>query len=207
MLQTEIWHGVLSGPPKVGRAPWWRDRRTVPPPLIALALVVLILLCGALLAVGAYSHHREERRRAETTRVLDQFRSGPVAASWARLSAAWQAEGRRQDALLAQLAAHNGNDRARIRRDHQLFVLEIIQEYGLAPDIEVVRQFVIRLATCVRVGSCDRTVAAAQLGPKLWAFRDQHRHYLQFEYSGVELDSPLRTIAPRLAPPARSTRR
>ena len=151
-----------------------------------------------------YSHHRAELRLAETNRLLDQFRSGPVAASWARLGAAWQAEGARQEALLAQLASHDGNDRARIRRDHQLFVLETIEEYRLAPDIEVVRQFVIRLATCVRVGSCDRTVAAAQLGPKLWAFRDQHRHYFQFEYSGVELDSHLRTIAPRpAAPPAR----
>jgi hypothetical protein len=207
MLQTEIWNGVLSGPPKVGPAPWWRDRRTVSLPLIALALGVLVLLCGALLAVGAYSHHRAELRRAETNRLLGQFRSGPVAASWARLGAAWQAEGTRQDALLAQLAAHNGNDRARIRRDHQLFVLETIQEYRLGPDIEVVRQFVIRLATCVRVGSCDRTVAAAQLGPKLWAFWDQHRHFFQFEYSGVELDAHLRTIAPRPAAPARSPRR
>jgi hypothetical protein len=91
MLQTEIWHGVLSGHPKVGPAPWWRDGRTVSPPLIGLALGVLVLLCGALLAVGAYSHHRAELRLAETSRLLDQFRSGPVAASWARLGAAWRA--------------------------------------------------------------------------------------------------------------------
>jgi hypothetical protein len=207
MLLTEIWHGVLNGPPKVGPAPWRRDRPTVSAPLAALALGVLVLLGAALLAVGAYSHHRAELRLAETNRLLDQFRSGPVAASWARLGAAWRAEGARQDALLAQLAAHDGNDRARIRRDHQLFVLETIQEYGLAPHIEVVRKFVIRLATCVRVGSCDRTVAAAQLGPKLWAFRDQRRLYFQFEYSGVALDSHLRTIAPRPAAPARSPRR
>jgi hypothetical protein len=204
MLQTEIWRTVLNGPRKVGPAPWPRGHRTVPLPLIPLLLGGLVLLCGALLAVGEYTHHRTELRLAETNRLLDQFRSGPVAASWARLGAAWQAEGVRQEALLAQLASHNGNDRARIRRDHQLFVLETIQEYGLAPDVEVVRQFVIRLATCMRVGSCDRNVAAAQLGPALWAFRDQHRHYFQFEYSGVELDSHLRTIAPR---PARSPRR
>jgi hypothetical protein len=207
MLQTEIWRSVLNGPLKVGPAPWSRGHRTVPLPLIAPALGILMLLCGALLAVSAYTHHRAELRLAETNRLLDQFRSGPVAASRARLGAAWQAEGARQDALLAQLASQNGNDLARIRRDHQLFVLETIQEYGLAPDIEVVRQFVIRLATCVRVGSCDRNVASAQLGPALWAFRDQHRHYFQFEYSGIELDSHLRTIAPRPAAPARSPRR
>lgn len=199
MLQTEIWRSVLNGPAKVGPAPWSRGHRTVPLPLLALVIGALVLLCGGLLAVGEYTHHRAELRRAETNRLLDQFRSGPVAASWARLGAAWQAEGARQDALLA--AAQNGTALARIQRDHQLFVLETIEEYGLAPEIEVVRQFVIRLATCVRVGSCDRNVVAAQLGPKLWAFRDQHRHYFQFEYSGVELDAHLATIAPR---PARS---
>ncbi|MGH6900349.1 MAG: hypothetical protein ACREJ5_27990 [Geminicoccaceae bacterium] len=208
MLQTEIWRGMQGGPPKVGPVLWWRRHRTVPLPRITLVVGVLALLCGALFAVGAYSHHRAELRLAETNRFLDQFRTGPVAASLARLRAAWQAEGARQDALLAQLAAQDGDDLARIRRDHQLFVLETIEEYGLPPDIEVVRQFVIRLATCVRAGSCDRNVAAAQLGPALWAFRDQHRHYFQFEYSGFDLDPHLAAIAPhppaaRRAPPPR----
>jgi hypothetical protein len=84
-----------------------------------------------------------------------------------------------------------------VRRDHQLLVLETVEEYGLQPDIEVVRQFVVRLATCVRVGSCDRNAVAAQLGPALWAFRDQHRPYFQFESAGAELDVHLATIAPR----------
>jgi hypothetical protein len=48
-------------------------------------------------------------------------------------------------------------------------------------------------------GSCDADAAAAQLGPALWTFRDQHRHYFAFEYSGVDLDDDVETIAPRPA--------
>jgi hypothetical protein len=56
------------------------------------------------------------------------------------------------------------------------------------------------------MGSCDADVAAAQLGPALWAFRDQHRQYFDFEYSGVDLDAELETIAPRPPGRARSPR-
>lgn len=202
MLQTEIWRSVQVAPFKVGPEVWWQRHRAVLLPQIILVLGVLALVCGALWAVGQHAEQRAELRRAETSRFLEQFRSGPVAGSWARVRAAWQAEGARQDALLAQLSSLSGRDPARVRRDHQLFVLEIIAEYGLQEDIERVRQFVIRLATCVRVGSCDRDVAAAQFGPGLWAFRDQHRHYFQFEYSGINLDPYLEAIAPR--PPAAS---
>ena len=65
----------------------------------------------------------------------------------------------------------------------------------------MVHQFLIRLAVCVRMGSCDADVAAAQLGPALWTFRDQHRYYFAFEYSGVDLDQDIETIAPRPAGP------
>jgi hypothetical protein len=47
-------------------------------------------------------------------------------------------------------------------------VLETIQEYQLQDEIQVVHQFLIRLAGCVRMGSCDADVAAAQQGPALW---------------------------------------
>jgi hypothetical protein len=79
-----------------------------------------------------------------------------------------------------------------------MFVLETIEEYGLQDEIEVVHQFLRRLAICVRMGSCDANVAAAQLGPALWTFRDQHRYYFEFEYSGVDLDPDVEAIAPRL---------
>ena len=194
MLQTLIWRTGRVGPPKIGS---WRRRRA--PLFLSLPMVVgaLALLCGGLWTVGAYLDHRAELRVAETNRFLDQFRSGPVAEAWERLRTAWRAEQARQDALLGRIPSLAGRDRARILHDHQMFVLETIEEYRLQDDIEVVHQFVIRLATCVRMGSCAADVAAAQLGPGLWAFRDQHRHYFDFEHSGVDLDEYLETIAPR----------
>ena len=185
--------------PKVGPTIRWRRHRAALLPQTILVIGVLALWCGALLAVSLYSHHRVEVQVAETNRLLDEVRSGPTAAAWTRVRAAWQAEGRRQGVLLAQLASLTGSELARIRREHRLLVLQTIEEHHLQQDIEVVRQFVIRLATCVRMGSCDRHVLAAQLGPALWAFRDQHLHYFQFEHSGFDLDPYLETIAPRPA--------
>jgi len=201
MQQTEIRRSMQVARPETGTAVWWQRRRAVLLPQIILVLSVLALIGGAFLAVGLYSRHSAELRLAETHRFLDQVRAGPVAAAWARVNAAWRTEAARQEALLAQLTAVSGPGRLRIRRDHRLFVLETIEEYGLQPEIEAVRQFVVRLATCVRVGSCDRDVATAQLGPALWQFRDQHLPYFQFEHAGADLDPYLATIAPRLAPP------
>jgi hypothetical protein len=197
MQQTEIWRSVQVARPKIGPVLWWQRRRAILLPQVVLVLGVLALVGGALLAVGQYTRQRADLRIAETHRVLDQFRSGPVAEAWGRVDSAWRAEGARQEALLAQLASSNGSDRLRVQRDHALFVLETIEEYHLQPDIEVLRQFAIRVATCVRVGSCDRHTVAAQVGPALWAFHDQHRQYFQFEYSGMDLEPYLETIAPR----------
>jgi hypothetical protein len=194
MLQTLIWRRMA--PPKVASDAWWR-RRALLPPRISMLVGVLALLCGGLWTVGEYADYRAELRLAETSRFLDQFRSGPVADAWGRLRTAWRAEQDRQDALLARMSSLAGDDLARTLRDHQMFVLETIEEYRLQDDIEVVHQFLIRLAICVRMGSCDADVAAAQLGPALWTFRDQHRHYFDFEHSGVDLDGYLETIAPR----------
>lgn len=199
MLQTGIWRNVQARPPKVGPAAWWQRHRVVLAPQLILVLGVLALLGGAFLAIDQYSRQRAEVRLAETNRFLEEFRSGRVGAAAARVRAAWQAEAARQEFLLARLARTAGTDAARRRREHQEFVLETIEEYGLAPDIEVVRRFVATLAACVRVDSCDRDTTAAQLGPALRAFRDQHWYYFQFEYSGIDLDRHLETIAPRLA--------
>ena len=199
MLQTDTWR---SAPPRrISPARWWSRHRAVLLPQIALVLGILAPLCGALWAVGMYTNHKAELRLEETARFLDQFRAGPVADAFARVRGVWLIEDARQQALLAGLATTDGGDAARVRRDHQLLVLETIEEYGLQPDIEVVRQFTERLATCVRAGICDRDVAAAQLGPALWAFRDQHLPYFQFEHVGVDLDPYLATIAPRLKAP------
>lgn len=201
MVQTLIWRNGRMAPPKAVPAAWWRRRRAPVLPRLALLAGVLALLCGGFWTVGEYAEHRAELRLVETDRFLDQFRSGPVAEAWGRLRTAWRAEQDRQDALLARMPTLAGPDLARTLHDHQMFVLETIQEYRLQDDIEVVHQFLIRLATCVRMGSCDADVAAAQLGPALWTFRDQHRHYFEFEYSGVDLDAYLEAIAPRPAAP------
>ena len=202
MLQTLIWR--LMAPPKLAPDAWSRRRRAALLPQISALVGVLALLCGGLWMVGQYADHRAELRLAETSRFLDQFRSGPVADAWGRLRTAWRAEQDRQDALLARVPSLAGRDLARTLRDHQKFVLETIEEYRLQDEIEVVHQFLIRLAICVRMGSCDADVAAAQLGPALWTFRDQHRHYFEFEHSGVDLDDYLDTIAPRPIAPANS---
>ena len=195
MLQTLIWR-TFRAAPTAALGDSRRARGTLLPLLSAL-VGVLALLCAGLWTVGEYGEHRAELRLAETSRFLDQFRSGPVAAAWARLRGAWRTEQGRQDALLARISALAGRDRARAVHEHQMFVLETIEEYGLQDEIEVVRQFVSRLAACVHMGSCDADVAAAQLGPALWTFRDQHRYYFEFEYSGVDLDPEVETIAPR----------
>jgi hypothetical protein len=201
MLQTLIWRTGRVAPQKVAPDAWWRRRRALSLPQIGALVGGLALLCGGLWTVGEYADHRAELRLAETSRLLDQFRSGPVAEAWGRLRTAWQAEQDRQDALLARIPSLAGRDLARTLHDHQMFVLETIEEYRLQDEIEVVHQFLIRLAICVRMGSCDADVAAAQLGPALWTFRDQHRRYFEFEHSGVDLDRHLEVIAPRpLAP-------
>jgi hypothetical protein len=175
----------------------WRRCRALLLPRTASVLGVLALVVGMAWAVGEYADHRAELRLAETSRHLEQFRSGPVGAAWARLRAAWLTEQDRQDALLAGIASLSGAERAQARRDHRMFVLETIEEYRLHDEIEEVKRFVARLATCVRAGHCDPDVAAAQLGPALWAFRDQHQYYFDFEYSGHEVDEHVATVAPR----------
>jgi hypothetical protein len=197
MLQTEIWRGMHDAE-RAGAALWWRHR-SVLLPQIPLVLAALALLLCALWAVGEYDRHRAEVRALETNRYLDEFRSGPVAGALAQLRAAWQATGARDKAPVVGPGSPRPGAPAKVRRNHYLFVLETIEAYHLQPEIHAVRQFVIRLATCIRVGSCDRNVAAAQLGPALWAFRDQHRPYFQSEQLQADLDSELATIAPRRA--------
>jgi hypothetical protein len=204
MLQTLIWRTGRLAPPQIAPAAWWRRRSPLLRPRIGVLVGMLAVLCGGMWAAAEYAEHRAELRLAETNRLLGQFRSGPVADAWGRLRTAWRAEQSRQDALLARIPSLAGPDLARTLRHHQMLVLETIEEYRLQDDIEVVHQFLVRLAVCVRMGSCDAEVTAAQLGPALWTFRDQHRYYFAFEYSGVDLDQIIETIAPR---PAGSTNR
>ena len=197
MLQTLILRNINLAAPQL--APWaaWRRCPRLLLPQVTSIVGMLALLCGLLWAAAEHADHRAELRRAETDRYLDQFRSGPVGAAWTRLSVAWQAERARQDALLADMASSSGNERAQSMRDHRMFVLETIEEYGLHNEIDEVSRFLARLIICVRTGSCDSNVAAAQLGPALWAFRDQHEYYFRFEYARHDVDEYLAIIAPR----------
>ena len=133
MLQTLIWR-TFRAAPTAALGDSRRARGTLLPLLSAL-VGVLALLCAGLWTVGEYGEHRAELRLAETSRFLDQFRSGPVAAAWARLRGAWRTEQGRQDALLARISALAGRDRARAVHEHQMFVLETIEEYGLQDEI------------------------------------------------------------------------
>ncbi len=196
MLQTLIWR-TFRATPTAASDDSRRGRGALLLPLLSALVGVLALLCAGLWTAGRYAEYRAELRLAETNRFLDEFRSGPVAEAWARLRTAWRTEQARQDALLARISTLAGRARAHSVREHQMFVLEMIEDYGLQDEIEVVHRFLSRLAICVRMGSCDANVAAAQLGPALWTFRDQHRYYFEFEYSGVDLDPDVETIAPR----------
>jgi hypothetical protein len=197
MLHTLIWRAVRMAPLKQAPAAAWRRFQAPRLPQIALVLGALAMSCGVLWGVAEYEEHQTELRRAETSRYLDQFRSGPVGAAWERLRAAWRAEQGRERTLLVRTATLDDGDRAQALRDHRMFVLETIDEYGLHDEIEEVNRFLARLAICVRAGSCDAHVTAAQLGPALWAFRDQHEPYFRYEQFGHDVAEDIAIIAPR----------
>ena len=103
MLQTLIWRTGRIAPPQIAPAAWWRHWSALLPPRIGVLVGMLALLCGGLLAAAEYAEHRAELRLAETNRLLEEFRSGPVADAWGRLRTAWRAEQNRQNALLARI--------------------------------------------------------------------------------------------------------
>ena len=81
-------------------------------------------------------------------------------------------------------------------RNYRDFVLETIDQDRLAEDIETVRAFFGRFGVCIRIGSCDPTAAAAQLGPSVWQFRNQHYYYFRREGLIPEVDGSAFLIAP-----------
>jgi hypothetical protein len=158
---------------------------------------ILILVCGVLWATAEYAAFKSELRVAETNRHLAEFRQPPVADAWRRLSAAWEAEGDRQDALLRRLSGLSGTELGRGLRDYRWFVTSTIADRHLEQDIDTVLRFYRRLALCIRIGSCDPAAAAAQLGDTPWRFRNQHYFYLEAEYAGEDIESDLELISPR----------
>ena len=180
-----IWRTGRIAPPKIAPAAWWRHRSALLPPRIGVLVGMLALLCGGLLAAAEYAEHRAELRLAETNRLLEEFRSGPVADAWARLRAAWRAEQNRQNALLARMASLRDPTSRGPCATTKCSCSRPSRSTGCRTRSGWCISFLIRLAICVRAGSCDPDVAAAQLGPALWTFRDQHRYYFGFEYSGT----------------------
>lgn len=158
----------------------------------------LLLLGAGYWAVAEYAASKTALRQAETGRYIAEFRGGsPVADAWRQLNAAWQGEAHRQEALLARLAAASGADFRRALQDYQHFVLETVAEYRLAPAIEAVRGFFLRLGVCVRVGNCDPAIAVAHLGDAGRGFRNQHYYHLEAEGQVTELDEALTLIVVR----------
>ena len=175
--------------PRLARPDLWRR-------YLEAVLAMLLLTGLALWAVSAYGSYKATLRQAETSRYLAEFRAPAVAEPWQRLSAAWQAGQDRQDALLAKLAELSGPEFEVALRNYHQFVLETVEEQRLAPQIEAVRQFFVRLGVCIQVGNCAQDVAASHLRLALRQFRDQHYLYFASEGVAAEFDRIVALIMP-----------
>jgi hypothetical protein len=187
---------ALPALPRLELAGFWRQRRAVLLPALGPLLGVLLLLAGGLFASDQYASFKAEVRRAETGRYLAEFREPPVADAWARLGAAWQSEQDRQRRLLERVAAASGERFEVAVRNYRDFVLDTVADHQLSKDIQTVQAFFVRLGVCIRIGSCDPAAAAAQLGPAVWQFRNQHYYYFAEEGLASEVDQSALQIAP-----------
>jgi hypothetical protein len=194
---------VPMSAPRLDLAGFWQRRRDAVLAQLGPMLGVLLLLCVGLWAVGEYMSFKTELQRAETARYLAEFDEPPVGDAWRRLSTAWQAEQNRQNALLRRITMASGAEFGAALRDYRDFVLDTIEAHGLAPDIETVRGFFVRLGLCLRIGGCDPVIARAELGPAARQFRNQHYYYLQLEDEWADLEGVVTMVAP--APDARAT--
>jgi hypothetical protein len=197
--------------PQLNILSWWRphkaeapgtdcvDRRPQRQSLsdhFGLVAGLLLLACAMLWALGEHSRHKAELRLAETSRHIAAFEGAPVADSWRHLSGVWQAQQARQRVLLQRIAALSGEALEAELYNYRAFVIDTVTEHDLAPDIATVIQFYRRLASCIRIGSCDADLAAGRFGSAAWSFRDQHYYYLQDEYQIDEIDRVIEEIAP-----------
>jgi hypothetical protein len=177
--------------------PWRRRLGTVLLADVAPVAAGLALLLLGTWAIDRHAGQQTELRAAETARYLARFDAPPVRDAWQRLHDAWQRESPRQEVLLGRLAGLAGGDYRSVLHDYQQFVLETVEEHGLAPQVRTVFGFFRQLAVCVRVGNCDRDVVARRLGGPVWQFRNQHYYYFEAEASVLELDRQAEVIAPR----------
>jgi hypothetical protein len=174
----------------------WRRHRGPLRNRLGPACGMLLLLFALLWGVGEYASYKAALRQAETNRYLAEFRAPAVADAWQHLSAAWRAGEDRQSTLLGRLGERSGSGFDAALRHYQQFVLETVEEHGLAPQVVTVWLFFERLAVCIRVGNCDREVAAAHLRAALRQFRNQHYYYLESEGLADEFDRVVAQITP-----------
>lgn len=182
--------------PRLDLMDLWRRHRGSLRGRLGPACGILLLLCAVFWGVGEYASYKAALRQAETNRYLAEFRAPAVADAWQHLSAAWQAGQDRQSALLGRLAERSGSGFDAALRNYQQFVLETVEEHRLPPHLVTVWLFFERLAVCIRVGNCDREVAAAHLRPALRQFRNQHYYYLEAEGLADEFDRVVAQIVP-----------
>jgi hypothetical protein len=191
--------------------PWWRAHKAHPGESLrrgwrqalldhfGLVAGLLLLVCALLWSVGEYSRHKAGLRVAETNRHIAAFHGPPVADAWRRLSGIWHAQQARQRVLLRRIAALSGAPLQAELGNYRAFVIDTVVEHGLAQDIDTVIRFYGRLATCVRIGSCDAGLAAGRFGSAAWSFRNQHYYFLQEQYDVDEIDRVIDLIAPGAA--------
>jgi hypothetical protein len=111
---------------------------------VAPVLAILLVSSLGLWAFTTYTERRAAIRAAETERYLEQFEHGPVADAWQRLQAEPAAS--RAAAVPADLAS----------------------------DVDLMLQYFDRLALCLRMGSCDPTLASRRLGDVPWRFLERY---------------------------------
>lgn len=190
MKSTLALHSLFAPSRPVARrrqVRWRRATRAMSRPLAEASSVITVLALAwvVLSAVSQYSAQRAIVVEAETDRFVSEFRAEPVVSAWRRLSEVWQAELPRQRALLSSPAEA---DPVTLLRRFRPFLFETIEEEGLQPAIETVLAFFRRLALCVRMGSCDPALIAAELGDLPQHFRNQHHLYLEESHPGEDID-------------------
>lgn len=155
-------------------------------PSLAAGVAVTVLIAAVVWGVVQHRAVHTMIVEAETARYIEEFRGGPVADAWQRLSAVWARELPRQNALLERIAQANAP--ADGFRHFRHFVLDTVREHRMQREIALVDGYFRRLASCVRIGSCDAAAITARFGDLPRRFRNQHFLYLSEAYPGQNLD-------------------
>jgi hypothetical protein len=183
----------------------WRHHQQILLDHFGVVAGVLLLFCAMIWAAGEHARQQAGLRLAETNRHVAAFHAPPVGDAWRHLTVVWHAQRDRQSTLLRRIAPLSGAPLQAELGNYRAFVIDTVEEHALAADIATVVGFYRQLATCIRIGSCDATLAAGRFGSAAWSFRNQHYYYLQEEYEVDEIDRVIDAIAPRTVTPAPST--